>query len=391
MLIFGTVPVLMMSDPVSAQSVCEYIAESAWRVNRNINTDSVATERSAPFVRQYLTQTVEWFPDNPERSEDLLKKPCEPVSAFQTCEPRVSGFGHALDFNDEEQRNFHEGYARWTDSIGLLPYRGNFYTVQADAEFGVYRGGWATGAFVKSVLDGEGIVCAFDNRTYEVSDSTPIFWSSFAKDLAPGEAIKYCPLLLTNKKTVLQPSRVMPGETWEKLRPVISEKYTDLYLWKPFDETTSSHDSRTILVADVDGDGTTENLLYVNRSPGDGLCGYIYYEPLVDDLTELADVAVRRRVIALQGGVLNEVGEVRIPCRHTVRAHSYRGKFHFELAGNPRPNRSDRYGAFQPDARGPLTRKFFTMVNNQPGNVCKSRFSVRPIIVFDREQKDRRQ
>lgn len=152
------------------QSFCERVAGAAYEANKNLDARTVEQAYSAPFARDWLVRSR--LPS--EESESP---------------PRVL----PLDFGvlNQQHPHLYEIYIRWNTSVGLLPVGGRFLTVRASGDYGTYRRGWSTGLFLKSVLDGPELVCAFNNRGMSSCDRTMTSYRRLkpAKQLSPTRTI----------------------------------------------------------------------------------------------------------------------------------------------------------------------------------------------------------
>lgn len=247
---------LMCSEAALAddqeRSLCNQIAKAAFEENANLTTEAVSRRRSAPFLLRWTTTSGFEHLEDKRVKRFGLGKECvnsetgEIDACFQR-EQRDMGFNgeHVYETDPE----LYEEYFRWTDTVGFLTFEGRLLAVRASADYSPYRRGWSTGVFLKSIVDEESLVCAFDNRIHERR------WGHKA----------VCDAVNNGETELLDHHKELP----------ITAK-DSLFDW-PRDFSLHGYAEW-----DIDGDRKNERLLKITYSPGNGICPSTYYDLLSD-------------------------------------------------------------------------------------------------------------
>lgn len=143
---------------------------------------------------------------------------------------------------------------------------------------------------------------------------------------------------------------------------------------------------------DVDGDGKTERLASIGHEPTSGHCGYNYYDVLKPDRMEFSDNQALRRLVAdAQSSQYPGSREMSTlmdtpltgRCSRRTFLREWNGRILFERDGILPEKGSapdiTRWG-------GPLQHTVRTIDSGEVKTLCRSLFSIEPVVVYDRER-----
>ncbi len=347
------------AEPGKANSVCKYIAETAYAVNKDLVADNLGP-LDAPFVREYLVQSLTWDTDG-DGENDLGEADFPPGELDPYLEDAIYSA------------------TRWGEGVGKLPYNGIFYSISAGVEHTASRStGWGTGAFVTAVnAPNHDLACAFDNNVHETSTLTP-----FGFDKLFGPRGMDCQGLIADQDALAVPDIEVSTEQWDRLREKIGGRRAgDYYQWAPFDHETMTRGPSGLRI-DVNADGELETLVWVNFSSGTG-CDYVYYDLVKDDFSGLGDPDLRAQMVAVQGGEFFD-NKPSVRCDHYVNIRQDGDHVFFEKSGFRQVPDADGVTLMDRGRSDILRREIRVLVDGEAEQVCRSTFSVEPVIVLDR-------
>jgi hypothetical protein len=250
-----------------------------------------------------------------------------------------------------------DDYVRWVSPIGLLPTDGKFLEIMGEPEHGPFNYNYPSGAFLKSVLAPEGLICAFDSRVHErYSPQKP-------------ETERTCAALLSDGSEVLEPTLDVPaGVTQEMFRTDTGRFHMSFYDFYPLG----------MLRLDVDGDGTVEHLVKVRGLPSHGRCyGRIYYDVLdSSDPTKFSSAPVRELVRSAQS--------TAPPCGYETRIRRAGGRVLFEVAGLGLGAVEKQGVPVIAERAGLLERQLREISRTNVQYLCSTTFSVEPVVIYAR-------
>lgn len=350
-----TPPKAPVATSPASKAFCERVAAIAFESNRGLSTANTGERRSAPFVANWLVSTA-WQGDPDKGGERIGRIPdCDrgggPVSRCDWRDANDFGIPDRGDVYRLNGPEAYEEFERWHSAVGLLPYLGGFVEVKAYSDTG--GGGRysnATGAFIKSVIGKQGLMCGFDNRIHETYLPQN------------GERMDSCAALLSDGSEILTP-QAMEGED---LRYKLFAGQDD---YRPADFFVKGD-----LKVDVDGDGVDEHLIQLNWTAGNLNCGWTYYDVLdANDPGKFGAAPVRKLVADAQGERM---------CDREVRLRRKNGRVLFEIAGvEPVQKQSEpivtRYG-------GALERTLRDIKDSKARTLCTTIFAIEPVVRFPR-------
>ena len=186
-------------------------------------------------------------------------------------------------------RNYYQSHIRWT-AARYMPFRGKWYRVGFEQDFGGPRYPVTTGIRPRSVLDARGLVCAFDTRTVE-------------KPRQVGSEAVPCQAIIEDGERLVGDTAVAdPEATREDLA-----RGFDL---ESFYRRNSFEVSETpLLVADIDNDGVEERDLFTQISTANRTaCDTTYVDLVGEDGRVGAAGDARARLLEAQGFVSMPAG-----------------------------------------------------------------------------------
>ncbi|WP_300379980.1 hypothetical protein [Henriciella sp.] len=339
-------------------SFCQRIADAAYKENSRLDTRRVAERNSAPFVKKFLVSSAfENIPDAEGYRRIGQERDCrdEDTGEYSRCGVP----GDPVSFDKAEtyytDPGLYEDFDRWSRTAGLLPVEGGLAAVRAYADYSPYRRGWTTGVFMTSIVDRESMMCAFENRIHE----------EFASP--------WCRSISENESNLIEVDRPMPEESREAL-------YNYSNSSRPNDHYLKGHAD-----LDIDGDGKAERLVKVNFSSGTGLCPNTYFDVLAPgSFTEFADDKIRELVREAQADQFEGPFASGYSCYRQTYLRVSDGKIWFERTGVGKVPADGKPRVVK--GTGPLQRTLRTIEDGEVRNVCASRFSIEPIVAYDRER-----
>jgi len=331
------------ADETSVQpTVCEFVAQTASALNKNITSDTVYGDNSAPFVKQYLVQNVVW--EGSEQSAPFL------VSADSV-------------YHDGPAE-FYETHIRWSLPSGYLPYQGQWYRILSKIDAGAARAARASGAFPVSILGRDGLVCAFDHASHERVTAIHIGWNH-------GNWVDSTPLnceAAIDANNVVRPETSLSDEQWQNLKVQFAKDFRpeqfarNAYRAPPY--ITGSEDP--VIRVDANNDGVSETLVAINYSEAGSIspCGLTYFDLITDDLSSVVASGLREAVLEAQGITRDENGKIQFSCGRT----------------NEFVKADDKIAI---SSRDLLFRNVAVIEENMASKGCTSTFTIEPVIVFD--------
>lgn len=336
---------LQATEAVKHPTVCEYIAKTATVVNANISAETVKGSNSAPFARDHLIQNVDW--DGVTLGEDVW----------------ATG---DVDYNIAAGA-YYETHIRWTEKSGYLPYKGKWYTVFSEPDYGAIRGATATGAFLKSASSQAKLICAFDPKSTEqirmTSQNHRLRYKKDVKHLDCDAAI--------DPKNKAIPNIALTSDQWKNLKVQFGEDLRDGQFRRNAYPATSrlTGSDDPVMRVDINNDGTNETLLAINYSEGSSYpCGLTYYDLISDDLSSVLRSDLREAILAAQDITRRENGNLQYACHRMNEIVQVNGRTAIS-------------------SRRKLFRQVSVIEDSEARKFCTSTFTVEPVIVFDAEKQ----
>lgn len=337
--------VVAAQDISPSDSICEFVAETSAALNSNISRMIIDGNRTAPFVQKYLLQDVVWEKEGSGR-------------------PKLA---EGDDVYDSTNSQYYETHVRWSHDMGYLPYRGRWYKLLSRTDKGALRIASSTGAYPSSILDANGLQCAFDTDTIERSSAT-------RQNLRLGGSDRYlnCDHAISSTSEIFaniplhenreQEIKIELAE--EYYRPEFYAKNT--YIIAPFaDGKGIPRTDGPIMQADIDNNGAKETLLRLNFSTANNSpCDVKYFDLISEDMMTVGDAELREKLLASQGIKRNSEGKYRYTC----------GLENTILSVNDRTYISSEQKLF---------REIYEIREVGPVPLCESTFTIKPIVVFD--------
>lgn len=353
-----------MPEATRTAKLCATIASKAFEANRGLQASNLTDRRKAPFVSSWLVQNGLVVDGDGQMSVLGADRKCDGPVVDRCYQVDSAEWISPLKdpeaaFEEPHLQNF-EDFVRWTSPIGLWPHDGEFLEVLAEPEHGPYNYNFPSGAFLTSVVDANGLMCAFDNRLHERS------WSPERV-----ETESSCASLLSNGSDVIEPDLDTPANVTQAMLRLDSGTNKDGFGFYDFDLLGA-------LKLDVDGDGLEEHLIKVHGRPGHGRCsGRTYYDVLdSSDPKKFSSKPVRALVLTAQ--------MTTPPCGYETRIRRNGGRILFEVAGLGL-GKVEKPGVPLVAARpGLLERQLREISGNNARYICSTQFSVEPVVIYAR-------
>ncbi len=343
-LFYLTIPIAYADDESPPVSVCEFVAQTASEANSNISRETVVGNNSAPFVTDYLIQSVFWNSANPSA-------------------PNIA-YGDTVWRG--EQNQYYESHIRWSHESGYLPYLRKWFKILSQTDAGALRSARSSGAYPRAVLGEQGLVCAFNINTFEHPRPTLDNWFR-----APKETIN-CEEAIEPTNIIL-PTLPLPEENWPILEEQLSAEHgnPDWFKrsanpWSPFlDGQSIPRSTGPVIQIDINNDGHQETLLNIIYSEsGRGVCGTTYFDLINDDMDAVSQSDLRTALLEAQGISRDDKSNIKYLCGSSNHIVSVDGQIVISTSMK-------------------LHNHISIVEDEETTKVCTSTFTLEPIIVFD--------